>query len=155
MDTKAQNRFWSHVETGEGCWNWKLSKDHDGYGHFKYEKRTLTAHRIAYTLTKGAIPDGMQVDHKCHNPSCCNPAHMRIVTPKQNSENMAGAYKNSKTGALGVSYVKKTGKWMVRVSHNREYHYGGQHATLELAAKAARELRNQLFTHNDVDRLAA
>lgn len=155
MDAKAQARFWSHVDKSAGCWNWKITKDRDGYGHFKLNATTRTAHRVAYELCIGIIPAGHQVDHTCHNPSCCNPAHLRAVTPKQNCENMAGAYRNNKTGALGVSYVKKTGKWMVRVSHNREYHYGGQHATSELAAKAARELRNSLFTHNDADRAAA
>lgn len=153
MDAKAQARFWSHVEqSGEGCWNWKITKDRDGYGHFKYDGRTLTAHRVAYELRVGPIPEGMQVDHTCHQPGCCNPGHLRAATPKQNSENMAGAYRNNKSGFLGVSYVRKTGKWMVRVSHLGKYHYGGQHATPEEAAKVAAALRNSLFTFNDADR---
>jgi len=155
MDAKAQARFWSNVQAGEGCWNWKLSKDRDGYGHFKYNGKTRSAHRIAYELSVGPIPEGMQVDHTCHRPACCNPRHLRAATPKQNSENMAGAYRNNKSGHLGVSYVRKTGKWMVRVSHLGEYHYGGTHATPELAATAATALRNSLFTHNDKDRIAA
>ena len=152
MDAKAQARFWSHVETGEGCWNWKIAKDRDGYGHFKHEQKTRTAHRVAYELSVGPIPAGMQVDHTCHQPACCNPAHLRVATPKQNSENMAGAYKNNASGHLGVSLVRKTGKWMVRVSHLGKYHYGGTHATPEEAAKAAAALRNSLFTFNDADR---
>lgn len=155
MDAKAAARFWSHVEEGEGCREWKIAKDRHGYGQFKYNGKTRTAHRIAYELTVGPIPEGMQVDHTCHRPACCNPRHLRLVTPKQNSEHMAGASRNNKAGHLGVSYVRKTGKWMARVTHNGEYHYGGQHATPEEAAKAAAEIRNSLFTHNDKDRIAA
>lgn len=152
---EARARFWSHVETGDGCWPWKSAKDRDGYGHFKCDGKTRTAHRFAYEISAGPIPDGMQIDHTCHVTSCCNPAHLRLVTPKQNSENMAGAYRNNKSGRLGVSYVRKTGKWMVRVSHHGTYHYGGLHATPELAGKAAAALRNSLFTHNDADRIAS
>lgn len=153
MDTKAQTRFWSHVDqSDEGCWDWKIAKDRDGYGHFKYDGHTLTAHRVAYELAVGQIPEGMQVDHTCHQTGCCNPKHLRAATPKQNSENMAGAYRNNKSGYLGVSYHRKAGKWTARVSHQGKFHYGGMHATPEAAAKAAADIRNSLFTHNDADR---
>lgn len=46
-----------------------------------------SSHRLSWFLKYGDIPPGMLVDHKCHNTLCVNPSHLRLVTPKQNSEN--------------------------------------------------------------------
>jgi len=60
---------------------------HGGYGQFHGGKElpgVIYAHRAAYILWNGPIPDGMQIDHRCENPKCCNPQHLWPVTPKQN-----------------------------------------------------------------------
>lgn len=57
-------------------------------------------HRFAYHLTKGAIPDGMQVLHSCDNPPCCNPDHLRVGTSLNNARDMVGrgrGYNQGKT----------------------------------------------------------
>jgi len=149
------DRFWMKVEKGPGCWSWTGAIS-DGYGSFAEgsKGRCHKAHRFAYEQLVGPIPDGMQLDHKCHNRSCVNPAHLRPVTHKQNMEHDSGAQRNSTTGVLGV-YRSSKNRYQVGVGHNGQKLYGGSFKTLEEAAEAARQLRLSLFTHNDADRRTA
>jgi hypothetical protein len=78
----AQTRFWSFVErVGGNCWPWKGVTGPSGYGTF----RNYRAHRVAYTLMRGPIPDGLTLDHLCRNPSCVNPQHLEPVTSVVNT----------------------------------------------------------------------
>lgn len=43
------------------------------------------SHRLAHMLWNGPIPAGLVIDHKCRTPECCNPAHLRVVTPRENT----------------------------------------------------------------------
>lgn len=67
-----------------GCWHWTKSQDSNGYGHLRVGSRLEKAHRHAYTVWVGPIPDGLQVLHDCDNPRCCNPAHLHLGTLQQN-----------------------------------------------------------------------
>ena len=82
--------FWQKVKIGNEneCWEWSLSKDKDGYGNVKKEKKNLRAHRIAWKLTYGDIPSGLMVLHKCDNPTCCNPKHLFLGTNTDNMQDM-------------------------------------------------------------------
>ncbi|MFN8147960.1 MAG: HNH endonuclease signature motif containing protein [Candidatus Nanopelagicales bacterium] len=67
------------------CWPWRAFVSPDGYGHFRLNSRTTTAHRVAYHLTHGIeIPPGFEVDHVCFNRACCNPAHLQLLTTSEN-----------------------------------------------------------------------
>lgn len=79
-------RFWSKVNGygSDGCWLWGDRVDSFGYGHFKLRTRTLKAHRVAWTLKRGPIPDDKTLDHLCRTPRCVNPAHLALVSNKQN-----------------------------------------------------------------------
>jgi hypothetical protein len=46
--------------------------------------RQVRTHRFAWELLRGPIPEGLQIDHLCRNPPCCNPAHMEVVTGRVN-----------------------------------------------------------------------
>lgn len=73
-----------------GCWIWVGEVDPRGYGRFYHwengRSKARLAHRIVYEHYLGAIPDGLDLDHKCRTPSCVNPDHLDPVT---HAENMA------------------------------------------------------------------
>lgn len=83
---KITKRFFSKIEFTDSCWNWKLSLDKDGYGQFwPIHSKKVSSHRFCYELLEGKIPDEMVIDHLCKNKKCCNPAHLDIVTSKENN----------------------------------------------------------------------
>lgn len=80
-------RFWSKVDKlgPAECWEWVGgTRNAKGYGVFMISGWTKQAHRVAYELMVGPIPDGMTVDHRCLFKPCVNPAHFEIVTRGEN-----------------------------------------------------------------------
>ena len=88
--TDTATRFWPRVQKADGCWPWIASIGTDGYGKFWVRGRTTHAHRVAWELTHGQIPDDdpRLVCHHCDNPPCCNPAHLFLGTHSENAQDM-------------------------------------------------------------------
>lgn len=90
-DFAPEERFWPRVNKTESCWLWIGTRNHYGYGCLKLGGRSgrlLTAHRIAFELTHGPIPEGLRVLHTCDVPACVNPAHLYLGTAADNTRDM-------------------------------------------------------------------
>jgi hypothetical protein len=168
LTTGAEGRFWIKVDKdgpihprfGQ-CWMWTgaVKGNTKGYGYGEFmddDGRFVSVHRYSYALEYGPINPDLEVDHICRNRLCVRPEHLRASTHKQNMENQ-GPTIRSRTGVRGV-YVAGidvlTGvTWYgVLVGHNGTRCCGGFFTDIKLAEEAAVELRNRLFTHNDLDR---
>lgn len=72
------------------CWTWRGTRDSNGYGLFLIQRRDVRrAHRYAWELEHGQIPDGLHACHHCDNPSCVRPEHIFIGTQFDNMRDCA------------------------------------------------------------------
>lgn len=88
-----EERFWSKVDLTEGmaaCWEWTGSRFASGYGQSSALGSSHKAHRVAYELVVGPIPDGLTLDHLCRNRGCVNPSHLEPVSIRTNILRGAG-----------------------------------------------------------------
>lgn len=109
--SELTQRFWAKVEKhGDGCsccggcWHWRSSK-RAGYGLFSDGPKRLSAHRTAYELLVGPIPEGLSLDHLCRNTGCVNPDHLEPVTHQENVRRGAEARGRSTTCGRGHEYT--------------------------------------------------
>ena len=92
-----EDRFHSkYVVAENGCWEWTACRSKDGYGFFGINGKNKYAHRVAYEMLVGPIPEGLELDHLCVNPPCVNPAHLEPVTRQEN-------HRRSKAGIVNAS----------------------------------------------------
>lgn len=90
-----QERFWTKVNKNGplpdyaphlgNCWLWTGARTVGGYGHFRDGTRDVYAHRWAYEEEHGPIPSHLQSDHLCRVHNCVRPAHMELVTSRDNT----------------------------------------------------------------------
>lgn len=81
---RAKDLFLQDVEKTPGCWVWQGLTDRLGYGQVSRRGKCCSAHRVAYELFNGPIPNGLHVRHACDNPSCVRPDHLVVGTHRQN-----------------------------------------------------------------------
>lgn len=88
-------RFWQSVDKSGECWLWMGTRRSDGYGVINIstrkegQQRFARAHRVAWELTHGPIPEGLFVCHRCDNPSCVRPEHLFLGNARDNGQDMA------------------------------------------------------------------
>lgn len=101
-------RFWSKVRKSDGCWEWTASVNAKGYGRFGVTSRHIVAaHRFAYELVVGPIPDDQWVLHRCDNPRCVRPDHLFTGSPLDNSTDMVSKGRGSAQRAWATGKCKR------------------------------------------------
>lgn len=130
--------FWAlALEDESGCWEWQGSRTIQGYGRLRMpEKRggVIKAHRRAWELAKGPIPDGMYVLHHCDNRPCVRPDHLFLGTLTDNMQDMAAKGRAAGFQRRGAAHpLAKLTVEDVSAIRALPYHHG-------LYAEIAREL---------------
>jgi HNH endonuclease len=127
-------RFWTKVNKTSTCWIWTASKRNKGYGAFYYKRNGKAihgrAHRYAYELYKGPIPNGLSVLHNCpdgDNPACVNPDHLWLGTIAQNNADIIKKGRHVKGGTYRAG----------------QYPRGSQHPGAKLNWIKVREIRTR------------
>lgn len=101
----------------------------DGYVSIKIDGCKEYAHRIAWVMTRGPIPSGMEVDHIDHNPSNNRISNLRLVTKQGNRMNCSVGRRN-KSGVIGVHWSSNANKWCAQIRKDRKTQYLGYFSTV-------------------------
>jgi hypothetical protein len=131
---------WITKGPGDSCWPWTGKLTPFGYGEMQVKGVCHRAHRLVYELTRGIeLPrltkfssDSQIVMHSCDNPSCCNPKHLILGTPKLNTQDMIKKGRRNAPAGLGHCHAKfdaptvkeirtKFSNGQIRASLAREY----------------------------------
>jgi predicted XRE-type DNA-binding protein len=98
--------FWRlAARSDNGCLEWQRRLHKDGYGEINYRRKYWLAHRLAWFLTNGPIPEEMCVCHVCDNPKCIDPAHLFLGTHADNMGDM-----KRKGRRKGINCGEKNGR---------------------------------------------
>lgn len=83
-----EDRYWEkvNIKNNDECWNWLAAQDGHGRGVVRYNNKNVVAHRISYLLHYGELNKDLNILHKCDNPICCNPHHLKQGTQAENMQ---------------------------------------------------------------------
>lgn len=81
MRQDPAQRLMSHVRIDlDGCWRWTGARKASGYGQTNLDGVGMNAHRAAYIVWRGPVPQSLEIDHLCRVRECVNPDHLEAVT---------------------------------------------------------------------------
>lgn len=160
-----EERFWEKVAKGspDECWEWCGCRHQQGYGMIVPPRQGRTqrtprgAHRVAWELMNGAIPDGMCVLHHCDNPPCVNPAHLFLGTHRDNFQDAikkgrwrpggtpGERHPQAKLSAADVLNIRRsyTGAWGEKARLAREFRVTNNQIGRILSGRAWKHLLPQ------------
>jgi len=133
-------RFWAKVTTAEkGCWLWRGSTQPKGYGTFRCGPGApQLAHRIAWILIRGEIPNGLLVLHKCDVPGCVRPSHLFVGDHAANMADMSA--KGRHWAKVHPEKVKRGDAHYYR-QRPEEIRRGEAHGSAKLSAADVKTIR--------------
>lgn len=144
----VEHRFWSKVAIAgpDDCWLWQACMSDNGYGFFRLDNKQWRAHRVAWQLTYGDIPEELRVLHKCDVPLCVNPNHLFLGTDTDNMHDRDAKGRQAKGERHGwYTHPEKRprGDRNGARTHpeRRVYRRGEQSPVSKLTADQVREIR--------------
>lgn len=101
-------RFFDKIDASGDCWEWTASRNHGGHPWYHNPGGTQYAHRVAWEILVGPIPEGYDVDHLCRVRHCVNPDHLEPV-PHVVNVRRGHVGKNSPKGpnSRGLTHCKR------------------------------------------------
>lgn len=156
-----EERFWEKVQKGSECWQWAASKNTGGYGKICISGKLVQAHRVAWELSRGNIPQGQCVLHRCDVRSCVNPEHLFLGTHEDNMKDrdkknrqsrglrhreLSGVRRTSDRPSQyrGVCWHKQANKWRASVYINQKLKHLGFYNDEKEAAAAYLKAVNKI-----------
>ncbi len=92
-------RFWTYVQKGDGCWQWLGGTFGGRYGQFRALGRKVKAHRFAWEITYGPVPNGKILCHRCDNMLCVRPHHLFVGTHADNAADRSAKGRSARFNA--------------------------------------------------------
>ncbi len=113
LSSNVISEFWNLVAQSDeiACWRWMGSADRRGYGHIRIDSTDYKAHRVAYCIFYGVDPLTYLVCHTCDNPRCCNPKHLFLGTPADNSADMVRKGRHARKGPNNPARGERNGMY--------------------------------------------
>jgi len=112
--------FWLNVDKSSDCWNWTGAKSESGYGRFHFGGRRHIAHRFIYEHQNGKLPVGLNVLHKCDNPSCVRVDHLFEGTNLDNIKDRVSKNRSAKGAENGRAILTASDVLEIRKLYKKE-----------------------------------
>lgn len=119
-------RMQNKIAVEGDCWTWTGARNPKGYGSAAagVKNKSVLAHRLSYSLTRGEIPKGMEIDHLCENTSCVNPAHLEAVTPQEHRRrvghrDLAPVYAPERSNVVSPAVTEAFRSFFDRIEESR------------------------------------
>jgi hypothetical protein len=119
---------------------------HTGYAYITIDGKMWQVHRLAWIYVYGELPK--YIDHINRDKKDNRICNLRRSTYIQNTHNVSRRVSNT-SGFKGVSFIKRTGRWVARISLNsKNIHLGSfdtPHEAHAAYCKKGKELRGEFF----------